>query len=142
MNCSTSDSAGRLNLVDQAWVVGLLMRASLLGHPRSATRRPAVTAFQIGKMFFGIGLGKINKHFLSSPTFLPFPVMTKGVAAVGLHIPRGAVVVFEHAQDLLQLLLDTGILHRHDALLAAEKVAPHPVGRAYEEFGIAPFSKR
>ena len=67
--------------------------------------------------------------------------MTKGVAAIGLHIPCGAVVVFEYAQDLLQLLFDTGILHRHDALLAAEKVAPHPVGGADEEFGIAPIFK-
>ena len=79
----------------------------------------------------------LDEHLLSTPPGLARGRMPEEVLAIGLHVPRRAVVLLVRTQDGLQLGLDDRIADGGDNLHPPGEVARHPVGRADEELGRA-----
>ena len=79
---------------------------------------------------------KVDKNVLSGAALFAFAWASPHVFAVGLHIPGRAIVVFINLQSLFQLLFQLRVGNGYHGFHAAVKVAPHPVGRAGEEFGV------
>src|ERR1700744_4305259 len=81
--------------------------------------------------------GALDEHLLSAPPGLTRDRAPEEVVAIGLHVPRRAVVLLVRAQAGLQLGLDDRIADGSDSLHPPGEVARHPVGRADEEPGRA-----
>src|SRR5215470_12711959 len=81
--------------------------------------------------------GTLNEHLLGTPPGLAHGRVPADVLAVGLHVPRRAVVLFVGAQDVRQLGLDGRVAEGGDSRHPPGEVACHQVGRADEELGRA-----